>query len=47
MSAGPFYSLLWGLGILFVSHLGIVQSLFRTEILVFDEFISNYGYTSQ
>lgn len=43
ISAGPFYSLLLVLGGLFVGHFGIVQSLFRAEILVFKELISNYG----
>lgn len=41
--AGPFCFLLWGLGSLFVSHFGIVQSLCRAEILDFKEFIANYG----
>lgn len=43
ISPGPFYFLLWGLGRLFVGHFGIVQSLCRAKILVFKEFISNYG----
>lgn len=43
MSAGPFYSVLWDLGRLFVRHFWIVQSLCGAKILVLKEFIPCYG----